>query len=144
MPFVGRRPYTLSQHSSRAVLAALHLVADHGKLGLEVFVSDMGIDHTVGFHAQGPLQVVLGGLEALEVIGAVEPGRAVEPHASLIESLGDVGVIRRSLEQQVLQKVRHAGFAVVLVHGADVVGYVHGHARLGAVGKQQHLQTVRQ
>ena len=51
-------------------------------------------------------------------------------------------MVRRALEQKVLQKVRHAGFAVVLVHGTDVVGYVHCHPRLCAVGKQQHLQAV--
>jgi hypothetical protein len=48
----------------------------------------------------------------------------------------------RSLEQQVLEQVGHAGLAVVLVARSDHVGHVDRHRRLGVVGVQQHLQAV--
>ena len=51
---------------------------------------------------------------------------------------------RRALEQQVLEQVRHAGLAVVLVRRADLVGDVDRGRRLRRVGEQQHRQPVGQ
>ena len=58
-------------------------------------------------------QVLVGGRERLEVVRAVVPGRPVGPRAVRGELLRDVGVLRRALEHQVLEQVRHPGLAVV-------------------------------
>ena len=57
---------------------------------------------------------------------------------------GDGAVVRRALEHQVLEQVRHAGLAVVFVARADQVGDVDGDGRFRGVREQQHLQAVRQ
>ena len=111
---------------------------------MQIFVGDEGIDHAVGLHAQGPLKIVAGGLEALEVIGPVQPGGAVESHPAFGKAPRYIGMVRRALEQQMLEQMRHSRFAVVLVHGADAVGDINGHPGLGAVREQQHFEPVGQ
>ena len=43
-----------------------------------------------------------------------------------------------------LQQVRHAGLAVVLVARAHVIGQVDRGRGLGVIGDQQHLQAIGQ
>src|SRR5438309_5988637 len=43
-----------------------------------------------------------------------------------------------------LEQMRHAGLAVVLVTRADEIGDVHCRLRLARIRKQQHLETVPQ
>ena len=54
------------------------------------------------------------------------------------------GVLRRPLEDQVLEQMRHPGLAVVLVARADPIGHVHGDGLLGGVREQQHGEPVRE
>src|SRR5690606_475714 len=87
--------------------------------------------------------VGIGG-EAGEVVGAVQPGGAVEADAALAHLAGNVLVGGRALEHQVLEQVRHAGLAVVLVARADQVGHVDGGDRLARIGEQHHPHAVVQ
>ena len=144
VPVVGRRLQPAPQHALRAVLAALVFVADHGHLGVEVLFRDERIHHPVGLHRERPVEVLLGRGEGLEVVGAVEERRAVEAQPALAELLENAGDRGRPLEQQVLEQVRHAGLAVVLLARAHEIGDVDGRRRLGRVRKEQHPQAVRQ
>jgi hypothetical protein len=144
VPQEGGGTDALEQHAAGIVLAGLQLVADHGHLAVEVLLRNVRMDHAVGFHLQHPLQGVGVGRERGEVVGAVQPGGGVEVDAALLHLAADVGLRGRALEQQVLQQVRHAGLAVVLVHRADVVDQVHRHGGLGGIREQQHAQAIGQ
>ena len=144
VPVVHRRHRALHQDAAGVVLAAFHLVAHHRHLGVEVFARDVAVDHRIGQPAQVPAQVVVVGREAGGVVGAVEAGAAVGGQAALGELGPHLGVLGRALEQHVLQQVRHAGLADVLVARADAVGQVDGGGGLGVVGYQQDLQAVGQ
>ena len=133
VPQVGGGADALSEHAGGVVLVALHLVAHHGHLAVEVLPGDEGIDHAVGLEAEQPGERVVVGGEGAVVVGAVEGGRRVGGDAALLQLAGDVAVRRRALEQQVFEQVRHAGFAVVLVHRADAVGEVDRDRWLGRV-----------
>ena len=61
----------------------LELVAHHGHLAVEVLLAHERVHHAVGFQAERPVQVVLGGGQRLEVVGAVVGGGAVEARAAL-------------------------------------------------------------
>jgi hypothetical protein len=56
-------------------------------------------------------------------------------------ALGDV---RRALEHHVLEEVREAGLARLLVAAADVIPEVHRHDRRTLVARQDHPQAVRE
>ena len=144
VPLEHGGPQAFPGDGAGVVLAHLHLVAHHAELGGQVLARDVGVDHRVGLPAQVPLQGVGVGAEAGEVIGAVEPGGAVGVQPALAELAPGRRVLGRALEEQVLEQVRHAGLAVVLVLGADAVGDVDRGAGLAGVGRQQHLQAVGQ
>ena len=144
VPQVGGGHHPTHQHARRTVLAALPLVAHDGHLGGQILRGDERIDHPVGFQFQRPAQVVLAGREGLEVVGAIEPCGAVGEGAAFGQFVVDVGVVRGAFEDEVLQQVRHAGFAVAFVPGAHQIGDVHGDLLLALVRKEQDAQTVRQ
>ena len=85
----------LSTHLRR-VLAALELVADDRHLGEQVLALDEAVDQPVGLQLDGEFEVLVGGRQRLEVVGAVEPGGAVELGAVVLaapwECRGCVGV----------------------------------------------------
>ena len=144
VPLVGGTHDPLKQDAPGVVFAALHLVAHHGHFGVQVLAGDEAVDHGVSLPSQVPLQVVLVGGETGEVVGAVQPGRTIGAQPPFGELGPDLAVPRRALEQQVLQQMRHAGFAVVLVFAADPVGHVDGGGGPAVVLNQQHLQAVGQ
>ena len=144
VPLVHRGERLLEQHAFRVVLAHLHLVAHDRHLAVEVLARDEAPGHRVAEPVQVPAQAGVVGGEAGEVVGTVEPGAAVGAQAALVEFRPHRGMPRGALEQQVLQQVRHAGLAVVLVPAADAIGQVHRRRGLGIVGRQQHLQPVGQ
>ena len=71
VPIESRCCHALPEHPAGAVLARLHLVAHHAELGLQIALRNTAVDHAVGFHLQGPAQVVITGAKALKVVGAV-------------------------------------------------------------------------
>ena len=144
VPIESRCCHALPEHPAGAVLARLHLVAHHAELGLQIALRNAAIDHAVGFHLQGPAQVVIAGAEALKVVGAVVGGSAVKAHATSVELLHDVAARGRALEHQVLQQMRHAGLAIVLVAATHAVGHIDRGGGLGPIGREQHPQTIGQ
>ena len=144
VPFVGDGRHPLRQHALGRVLARLELVADHGELGREVFGLDRAVDHAVGLELDGELEVLVAGRQGLEVVGPIDPGRAVELGPALLHGPGDVGVGGRPLEDHVLQQVGHAGLAVALVPRADQDRQVDGDLGAGRIGEQEHAQAVIQ
>ena len=144
VPEVGGGAGALAEEAERAVLAGLELVADHGHLAVEVLLRDAGVDHAVGLEAEHERERVVARREGLEVVGAVERGGAVVARAALEELVLRVGDLRRALEEQVLEEVRHAALAVALVPGADEVGDVGGDRVLGGVGEEQDFHPVRE
>ena len=142
VPEEGGREDALLEDRGRVVFAHLELVADDGHLAVEVFLRDVRVDHPVGLEIERPLQVHVGRAERLEVVRAVEPGRPVGPGAVGRQLLRDVGMVRRSLEDEVLEQVGHSGLAVVLVARAHLVGDVDRDRRLGRIGEEEHAQAV--
>ncbi len=142
VPVISDALQPLEQHVSRIVFAHLELVPDHRHLGVEVLPGDEGIDHAVCLERNRPGEIVIGGRQQFVIVGPVEPCRAIEAGAALLEFLRDIVVRRRALEHQVLEQVGHAGLAVVLVARADQIGDVDRQGWLRGIGKQQHMQTV--
>ena len=88
------------------------------------------------------LEILVAGVEGLEVVGAVVGGGAVHVGAVIGELLLDVLAGLGLHEEHVLEQVRHAGFAVAFVARADQVGHVDGDFGLGGVGEKQHVEAV--
>ncbi len=85
----------------------------------------------------------MGG-HGLEVVGALEAGRAVERAARALHQL-EVAVardLRRALEHQVLEKVSQAGTPLDFVAGADVVPEADRRHGGQVVLGEHHAQTV--
>ena len=144
VPLVHGGQGLLQQHAAGAVLAGLHLVAHHRHLGVQVGAGDEAVQHRVGLPAQVPAQRVFVGREAGVVVGAVVGRGALRAHAALVELIPQVAGGGGAFENQVLQQVRHAGFAIAFVARADPVGDVDGGRGLAVVGHQEHLQAVLQ
>ncbi len=144
LPQERGRERPLLEHVERVVLARLVLVPHHRHLRLEVLLGDEAVDHPVGLEVERPGEVRVRGGEGLEVVGAVVPGGAVGLRAVLGQLLRDVGMLRRALERQVLEQVRHPGLAVAFVPGADEIGDVDRDGRLRGVGEEQDAEPVRE
>ena len=82
-----------ARHVAGDVLAALELVADDGHFDIEVCLADKAVDQPVGFEAESQIEVLVGGGQGFVIVGAVDPGRAVEAGAVVVQRLWDVGVV---------------------------------------------------
>jgi hypothetical protein len=142
MPLVGGRHHPLRQDPLGAVLSPLELVADDRHLRLEIFLPDEAVDHPVGFELDAELEVGGGRRHRLVIVGAVEPGGAVEAGPVLFEDFRDLGERGRSLEHHVLEEVGHSGLAVAFVSGTDEDGEIDGDLRLGWVREQQNPEAI--
>ena len=145
MEVVGRRHHALVEHIQRTVFPGLHLVADNRHFRIEIFLQHGHVDHAVGFKAQRPTQVFVACVERFEIHGLVGGGLTVEVPASAVgEVFEDFRARLRTFERHVLQKVRHAGFAVSFIPRTHQVHDIHRDLGLGVVRKQQHVKTIRE
>lgn len=142
VPQVGRRDDALLKDIGRAVFAGLVLVSHNGHFAVEVFTGDKRVHHTVGFEIERPVEVGVGRLEGLEIVGSIKPGGSIGACAVLGEFLRDVGMFCRAFEHQVFQQVRHAGLAIAFVARPDEVGDVDRNGLFGRVGEEQDFQAV--
>ena len=144
VPQIGGGSHALQQDGETIVFAAFHLVAHYRHFAIEVSLAQPSMQHAVGFHLQRPLQVGIAGGKGFEIIGAIKPGGGVGHHRPPRKFAIDIGIFRRALEQQVLQQVRHAGFAVVFVARAHQISDVDGGRGFARIGCQQHAQAIAQ
>ena len=132
----------------RAVGLVVHrpaaLVLHHVALRVELLLRHRGEEapHAVGLEPERELELVRR--QRLEVVRAVEPGRAVERPAGALHELEvlvrrDVG---RALEEHVLEQVSEPGATGTLVGRADVVPEIHRDDRRGVIFGQGHPQPV--
>ena len=142
VPLKGRRPHPLIEDPRRRVLAPLELVPHHRHLRCQVLAPDVAVDHAVRFQPQGELQVLIAGREGFEVVGAIQPRRAVEVCPVLLENARDFGVVGCPLEHHVLQQVGHPRLAVPLVPRPHEDRQIDRHLRLALIGKEQHAHAV--
>ena len=136
MPFERRRHHPLHQHPLRIVLAPLEFIPHHGHFRLEVRFGHMAVDHPVGFEPQGKFEVFGRGGQCLVVVRPIEPGGSIELGTPFFHRRRDIGMRWRPFEEHVFEEVGHPRLPVALMAGADEVGDVDGHRRLGIVGQQ--------
>ena len=60
----------------------------------------------------------------------------------VLEFLGNVGVLRGALGDEMLEQVGHAGLAVVLVTGADHIGDVDSDIGFGGIGEKEDAEAI--
>ena len=124
VPQIGGREHALFEHLVRAILAPFEFVADHGHLGIQIAFRDPRIHHAVRFHFERPAQIGVGTGHGLEIVGAIPGSAPVEVVAVGAELAHDFLVLLGSLEQHVLEQMRHAGFPGAFVPRSDHIGHV--------------------
>ncbi len=143
MEVISRSEDALFEDLVGVVFAGFHFVADHRHFGVEIFLEHGHADHAVGFESERPAQIVVAGVEGLEVHGLVVLSGAVEqPPPWSVSSLKISRPGGGRLEHHVFEEMGHACLAVSLVAGADAVDDVDGDFGLGVIGKQQDVETV--
>ena len=120
------------------------LVLDDLALVVEVLLAERVEQgrHPVGLEPQGEVELVRR--QGLEVVGPVEPGRAVHRAAGRLDE-GDVlglGDVARALEHDVLEQVGEARLARDLVLRADVVPEVDRDDRCEVILGDDDAQAV--
>ncbi len=144
MPAVSRSHHPLHQYGKGIVFRTLKFVAHHRHFAVQILSGDKRVNHPIRFQAQRPVDVVVGGSKGLVVISAIDPGGAVGFGAAGAHLGGYVWMVLAAFEQQVLKQMRHAGFAIIFVLGADFVSDINGSGFFARIGKQQHRQPVLQ
>ena len=139
-----RRGHRLAQERVGIVLAALQLAPHHRHLGVEVGLVDPAVEHPVGLELDGELEAV--GRQRLEVAGPVVERVGVEAGPVQEERAGDLAqaIPLGPLEHHVLEEVRDAGDAVVLVSRADLVPDAEAHHGRAPDLLRQHAEPVGQ
>src|SRR5439155_5198545 len=102
------------------------------------------VRHAVGFEPQGELELMTR--QRLEVVGAIQPGARVQGASGALdqaEVLALVDVLR-ALEHHVLEEVREAGLAGLLMLARDVVPQVDGDHGRAVIPRQDHAQAIFQ
>ena len=128
----------------RVVFPRLELIANDRHFTVQILPGNEGVHHSVGFQIQRPIEIRFIGLKRLEVIGSIEPGRSVRTGTMLRQFLRNIGMLRSSFEEKVLQKVGHPRFAIVLVKGTNQISDVNCDGLFGKIRKKQHPQSVGQ
>ena len=103
------------------------------------------VPHAIRLEPQREFDLV--GRDGLEVVGAIEIRRAVQiAGAGAFQQLDVLirGNVLRALKHHVLEQMRKAGAAGLLVGGADVIPEVDGDERQPVVLRQDHPQPIRQ
>ena len=142
VPFESDGLNALCQDPLRAVFTVFEFVANDGELRHEVFAFDEAIDETIALELDTKLEVLFGGRERFKIVGPVDVGRAVEVRSVVAEGFGDIRESRCTLEDQVFEQVRHAGFAVAFMSRAYHYRHVDADGGAGCVGEQQQPCTV--
>ena len=142
VPVVCGGGQPLAKHPGRGIFTALKLVADDGHLRLQILLLDEAVHEPVGLEIKGEFQIFIGRHQRLVIIHPVAGRASVELGAMLLKRLGNVRMPGCSLEDHVLQQVRHAGLAIPLLPGAHQHRHVHRHLGLRLVRHQQGPQTV--
>ena len=129
-----------------AVVALALFVLDDAALLVEHALRDRTeqIAHAIALQEQRTVE--RAGRHRLEIIGAIEIGRAVEVgRADLLQRREEVarGVFR-SVEHQMLEQMREAGRTLRLVLRPDVIPDAHRDDRRLAIGVDDHAQPVLQ
>ncbi len=119
-----RRDQRRGEDAHRIVVVALQLVANDGHLRAPVDLGDRGVPHPVCFEFDREIEIAGG--NALEIVGAVEPGRCVLGRADLVHDVGERAatlpvVGGRPFEQHVLEQMRGARVADGFVTGSDMI-----------------------
>ena len=142
---VGERAELLDRLADRIVVdAQALLLLDDVALGVDRRRKELEVPHPLGLQLQREADV--RGRHRVVVGGQVLGGEGVDLAADLLEQarvlLGRH--VRRPLEHHVLEHVRDAADADVLVLGSDVIEDLHRRDRRLVVGEEQHLEPVRQ
>ena len=103
------------QCSFRVILAAFHFVADDGKFRRQVFGRYARPKHSVGFHFQRPVQLLLTGSEAFIKVGPIIRSRSIEFPTFGVQLSNDILAFRRALEHHVFKQMGHSSFAIALM-----------------------------
>ncbi len=138
--------HVVEHQTARLVIALTLFVLHDAALIIELALRHrtQQVAHAVAFQPQRALQGGAG--DGLEVIGAVEPRRAVVIGRAHFREVLEVVIRRvfRAVEHQVFEQVGKAGLAFRLVLGADIVPYRHVDDRRLAVFMHQHGEAVCQ
>ena len=133
------------EHQPAGLIVALALfVLDHAALVIEHALADRAkqMAHSIAFHEQHPLE--RAARSGLEVIGAVEIGRAVIiGPADLLQIFEEIlRQVFRSVEHQMLEQMGKAGLALGLVLRSDIVPHRDAHHRRLAIFMHQYGQAI--
>ncbi len=101
--------------------------------------------HAVGFQVQRALERADSGTSSKKLVRSVVGGAVAVVGAEVVHRLAEaVRVVLAAVEEEMLEQVREAGAAALLVARADVVPEVHRDERHGVVLVDQHGETVGQ
>ena len=126
----------------RPALLVLHDLALVVEVLLAERVEERG--HAVRLEPQAEVELVRR--QRFEVVGPIQPGRAVHRAAGSLDQRDVLGLgdVARALEHHVLEEVREPGLARLLVLGSDVVPDVDRNDRSEVVLGDDQAQAVGQ
>ena len=135
--------HALERDLERIVLADLELVPHDRELLFQIRARHDDVRHAVGFEVERPREIGVGRSEVLIEVRAVERGRRRRRRAMRGDLFGRLGMLRRPLEEHVLEQVRHPCLPVALVPRADEIRDVHRRLRLRLVREEKNAKPVR-
>lgn len=124
MPIVKNRLHTLHHDAIRRIFSHLIFIAHHGHFRVQVLTSNVGVAHCISTPTQGPVQIIFRCCKSHVVIGSVQPCRTIHSESTAGKFFGRIRIILTSLKHQMLKKVSHTGFAVILMTRADQIGHI--------------------
>jgi hypothetical protein len=107
-------------------------------------IGQLETGHAIGFEFHHHLQTVAS--DALEVAGIIGRGERILLSAESGQDLGEAAgrILLGTLEHQMLEEMRDAGFTRRLVGGADAIPDHMGDDRRAAVGNHDDFHPVRE
>ena len=143
MRLEGDRADLLAEEAARVVLGAgAALLDDDLALGVDLLGIEQQVLHAIGLEVDDEIDLVAGDVD--EVRRDVLRGERVVLAAVLLDEPRELlgSARRRALEHHVLEEVRDAGRAALLVARADAIPHLERHDRAAVVLEQQDAQPV--
>ena len=144
MPFKSRRHHTLKQNSLRTVLSTLKLIPHHREFRQQIVAINKAVHQSITFQMNGKLEVLRGRRKGFKIIGAILIRRAIETGPVIPQRPRHVRKRRCALENQMLQQVCHARFAITFMPRTNQHCHIDGNCWLRRIRKQQNSRSIRQ
>ena len=142
VPIICSGKHALTKDSNGIIFATLELISNNGHFRKQIFPADKAVEQTVCFESDCKFKIITFTGKCFEVVGTIHPSGTIHNRATILQSLGNIGVKFCTFEDHMLKKVSHTTFAITFVPRTDKNRCINSDFRSGRIRVKKNLQSI--